>query len=114
SVLAQRGDDQAVKLRAGVAIDPAEVRAAARACGELPGPAGKPRERGLGLAEVAAPRRHRVAGDVMDEAVRVDERVLVRAGHLDAVRDVGDAVTAGGAAHRAALDIVAYAGGRRP
>src|SRR5690606_39018804 len=70
---------------------------------DLPGPAREPRERGLRRAEVAATGGDAEATDVVHESARVDERVLVRAVHLDPVIVIGDALAARGADERALI-----------
>src|SRR5262245_47184989 len=82
---ADRSYDQAVKLRARVAVDPTDVRAALGARRHLPRPARKPRERGLRRAEMRTAGCRVEATDAVVEPGRIDERVLVRAGHLDPV-----------------------------
>lgn len=84
-----------MKLVAGIAIDPAEVRAALRTRCYLPRPAGKPRERTLGAPEMDTSRCGGKTPDVVHEATWIDERVLVRAAHLHALVFVGDLEAAG-------------------
>lgn len=91
-----------MKLLAMISIDPADLRTTSRARRNLPGPAGEPRERDFGWTEVDAPGRRVEAADVVHEAAGIDECVLVRARHLDAVIVVGDVMATYGA-HEAAL-----------
>lgn len=88
------GENQPVKLFSRAAKNPAEVCVAATADRHLPRPTREPRERRLGRAAIAAAGSRDEASDVVRDAVRVDEGVLVRPTTLDAIRSVGDHVLA--------------------
>src|SRR5262245_39322361 len=90
SIGPQRLDEQSVKLLAGVAVDPADVRTTTRAHRDLPSPSREIRPSTLGRAEMNASRSRGETTDVMDEPIRVDERVLVASGHFFSMILVGD------------------------
>src|SRR5207244_3859393 len=90
----ENGEDQPVELLSREPEDPTQMRMAAPADRDLPGPAGEPRERRLGGTDVNAARRRREAPDVVLDAGGVHERVLVRPTHLHAAAPIGDPVIA--------------------
>lgn len=97
-LLVEPVEDQAVKLLPPESVDPTDVGSALAADRHLPRRTGKPREGTLGRARVRATRCRGEAADAIREACGIDERVLVRARHLDAIRAFADAMLADRAA----------------
>ena len=101
--------NEAMKLLACVAEDPTESAwhcPHTATCHVKPG---KPRERGSQEHLRRHSRVQRKACDVVLDAIRIHERVLVRAGHRDPVILVGDAVPARYADERLVTAVVGYA-----